>query len=54
MPYIEQVRDTLTGSITEDYLQQRIREGWKPVVVEWQREVPGEKHETSRIKSGPP
>jgi len=54
MPYIEQVRDTLTGSITEDYLQQRIREGWKPVVVEWQREVPGEKHETSRIKSGTP
>ena len=54
MPYIEHARDTLTGPITEDYLQKRIREGWKPVVVEWQREVPGEKHEISRIKIGTP
>ena len=54
MSYIERARDTLTGPMTEDYLQKRIREGWKPVVVEWQREVPGEKHETSRIKIGTP
>jgi hypothetical protein len=54
MSYIEHARDTLTGPISEDYLQKRIREGWKPVVVEWQREVPGEKHETSRIKIGTP
>ena len=54
MSYIEHARDTLTGPITEDYLQKRIREGWKPVVVEWQREVPGEEHDTSRMKIGTP
>jgi hypothetical protein len=54
MSYTEHARDTLTGPMTEDYLQKRIREGWKPVVVEWQREVPGEKPETSRIKMGTP
>ena len=51
MAYIEHARDTLTGPITENYLQKRIGEGWKPVVVEWQREVPGE---TSRMKIGTP
>ena len=54
MAYIEHTRDTLTGPISEDYLQKRIRAGWKPVVVEWQREVPGEKPETSRIKMSTP
>lgn len=54
MPYIEHARDTLMGPMTEDYLEKRIREGWKPVVVEWQREVPGEKHETSQMKIGTP
>jgi len=54
MAYIDHARDTLTGPITEDYLQERIREGWKPVVVEWQREVSGNKPETARIKVGTP
>src|SRR5688572_17990712 len=54
MPCIEHVRDTLTGSITNDYLQQRIREGWKPVLVEWEREVVGEQREGPRVKVGAP
>ena len=54
MVYFEHARDPLAGPITEDYLQSRIREGWRPVAVEWQQEVPGEKHETSRIKIGTP
>src|SRR5262249_34940449 len=29
MVYIEHARDTLIGPITYEYLQQRIREGWK-------------------------
>ena len=47
MAYIEQIRDTLTGPITEEYLQRRIREGWKPTVVEWQRETTEKIGETS-------
>ena len=54
MAYLEHARDTLTGPITEDYLQKRIREGWKPVEVEWQREVSGEKLETSGMRIGTP
>ena len=54
MPYIEHVRDTLTGSLTDDYLQQRIREGWKPVLLEWEREVAGEQREAPRVRVGTP
>ena len=54
MAYIEHARDTLTGPITEEYLQQRIREGWKTTVVEWQRETTKEMGETTSTKVGTP
>ena len=54
MPYIEHVRDTLTGSINDDYLQKRIREGWKPVLIEWEREVAGDQSEVPRARVGTP
>ena len=54
MPYIEHVRDTLTGSITDDYLQERIREGWKPVLIEWERELASEQREGPPVRVGTP
>lgn len=54
MAYIEHVRDSLTGPITDDYLQQRIREGWKPVLVEWEREATSQQREVSRVRVGTP
>jgi len=54
MTYVEHFRDTLTGSINDDYLQKRIREGWKPVLIEWEREVAGEQPEGPRVRVGTP
>ena len=50
MAYVEHARDRLTGPITEEYLQRRICDGWKPTVVEWQRETAGEREETISTK----
>ena len=54
MAYLEHVRDALKGPITDDYLQQRIREGWKPVLVEWEREAADEQREVPRARVGTP
>ena len=40
MPKLERFRQTVSGSFGIDELQQKSAEGWKPVAIEWEREVP--------------
>jgi Recombinase len=39
MPHKERIREALTNLPTLEYFQQRIQLGWRPVVVEWEREI---------------
>lgn len=39
---VQRMRENLRGSLTLEYLVQRSQSGWKPVAVEWEREVEGE------------
>ena len=39
MKKIETMRETLSSLLTPEYLKQREEAGWRPVSVEWQREV---------------
>jgi hypothetical protein len=38
----ERKRDMLHGAIGADYLEARMREGWRPVALEWERQVEGD------------
>ncbi|HLY62318.1 MAG TPA: hypothetical protein VKV95_16370 [Terriglobia bacterium] len=39
MAKVERIRELLKEPISPEYLKQRTEAGWKPVAVEWQREV---------------
>lgn len=39
MPKIERIREVLSEPLSPEFLQQKAAAGWKPVAVEWQREV---------------
>ena len=39
MKKVESMRETLSSLLTAEYLKQREEAGWRPVAVEWQREV---------------
>jgi hypothetical protein len=39
MPNKERIREALTNLPTLAYFQQRIQLGWRPVVVEWERDL---------------
>ena len=45
---IQRLRENLRGSLTLEYLSQRSQSGWKPVAVEWERELEGEDTELGR------
>ena len=49
MPKKERIRESLNGLPTLDYLMQRIQLGWKPSVIEWERDIvePGSADEYS-------
>jgi hypothetical protein len=42
MPRVERMREVLAAPLTEAYIGQKSGEGWKPVVVVWERQVAGE------------
>lgn len=42
MVWSERRRDVLHGAIEAEYLESRMREGWRPVALEWERQVQGE------------
>jgi hypothetical protein len=42
MARVERMREVLAAPLTESYIGQKSGEGWKPVVVVWERQVDGE------------
>ncbi len=46
---IERIREILAGPLTPAYIEQRSGEGWKPVVVVWERHVESAKPEPANI-----
>jgi Recombinase len=49
MPRIERVREVLSGPLSPSYIEMKTTEGWKPVVVVWEREVEGSAPEPANI-----
>lgn len=41
MAKLERTRDLLRGPLTGAYLEMRLQGGWRPVALEWEREVEG-------------
>ena len=41
MPRVERMRDFLSAPLTPAYIDKKSGEGWKPVVVIWERQVEG-------------
>ena len=39
MPDIERTRQVIAGEFGPDQLRQKLNEGWRPVAIEWEREV---------------
>jgi Recombinase len=39
MSNIERMRQLITGKFGTEQLQQKLGEGWKPVAIEWEREI---------------
>jgi hypothetical protein len=39
MPKKERIREALTDLPTVDYLMQRVKLGWRPAAIEWERDI---------------
>ncbi|HEV2386544.1 MAG TPA: recombinase family protein [Candidatus Acidoferrales bacterium] len=50
----EHTRDLMRGPITSDYLELRLQGGWRPVAVEWEREVEGGQARSERLREEVP
>ena len=49
----ERKRDLLHGAIGAEYLESRMREGWRPFALEWVRQIEGEAVETAAREEVP-
>lgn len=54
MARIERMRQVVSGSFGSNELEQRAAEGWKPVAVEWEREVPADQGGSNEPVEGVP
>jgi hypothetical protein len=54
MPRLERIREVLAEPLTEAYIDRKSGEGWKPVVVVWERQVEGAPPEPANITEEPP
>ena len=54
MAKVELKREAWSGPVTAEEVEQRAREGWKPVAVEWVREVEDEEKEGPLLKEHVP
>lgn len=54
MPRVERIREVLAGPLTESYITRKAGEGWKPVVVVWEREAQGAAAEPANITESVP
>jgi len=52
MPRVERIREVLAGPLSPSYVEKKTGEGWKPVVVVWEREVEGAGPEPANIAEG--
>ena len=41
MPRMERIREALSQPFDEDYFKRRLKQGWRPVAIHWDREVEG-------------
>lgn len=39
MAKVEKIREVVSGSLTEDYMSKKAKEGWRLRAIEWEREV---------------
>jgi len=49
MSRVERIREVLAGPLSPSYVEKKTGEGWKPVVVVWEREVEGVAPEPANI-----
>lgn len=54
MPGVERMREVLTESLTQSYIDRKSGEGWKPVVVVWERQVEGHPSASLNLAEEPP
>ena len=51
---IERIREILSGTLTPLHIDQKASEGWKPVVVVWERQVEAGKSQAANITEDVP
>jgi len=49
MPRVERVREVLAGPLGAAYVEKKAADGWKPVVVVWEREVESDAPEPANL-----
>jgi len=49
----ERIRQTLSSPLTTEHVQKFQQQGWKPVAVEWERELPGTGQSESAVVDPP-
>ena len=48
MTRFERVREAVQSPLRAEYFSKRAAEGWKLVALEWEREIPGDAHDSRR------
>ena len=54
MPRVERMREVLANPLTQAYVDRKSGEGWRPVVIVWERQVEGEQTGSANITEDPP
>lgn len=54
MPRVERMREVLAGPLSQAHIDLKSGEGWKPVVIVWERQVEGVQPEPANIAEEPP
>ena len=54
MARVERIREVLANPLTQAYIDGKSGEGWRPVVVIWERQVEGTQPESANIAEEPP
>lgn len=54
MTKVERMRQAVSGQFGADELKQRTEQGWRPVAIEWERELPAEHPDSGEPVEGVP
>ena len=55
MPRVERMREVLTESLTQSYIDGKYNEGWRPVVIVWERQAAeGAQPQSANLAEEPP